>query len=67
MMTYELTFTTPAEAADFFSALDYRRIPAAGEIRAAHGRNDSGLAIITFARRLYGNDIRYTFTEQPKR
>jgi hypothetical protein len=63
------TFSTATEAADFFSSLSYARLPVRQEAYAAHGRNDDGLAIVTFARRLpsEGDELSFAFTEIPKR
>lgn len=66
-MTYELTFDNAADAEVYFLALSFSRLPLPRETRAAHGFSDSGHAIVTFARRLYGAPIRYSFTEQTKR
>jgi hypothetical protein len=62
---FDLTFATQAEAADFFAALDYRRLPVRQETYAAQGRNDDGLAIVTFARRNLVDDegLHFHFSE----
>lgn len=67
-MTYELTFPTSTDASDYFFALSFRRLPVRGATTlAAHGYDDDGRAIITFARQHLANRLAYTFTEQPKR
>ena len=63
-MTYELTFPTFTDATDYFSALSFRRLPVrCATTLAAHGYDDDGRAIITFARQHLANRLTYTFTE----
>ena len=69
-MPFSLTFTTQAEAEEFFGALSYGRLPVRfQETRAAHGYDDDGRKIVTFARRNLAQDVgvAYTFVEQPVR
>lgn len=66
-MTYDLTFTNSTDAADYFAALSFRRLPTAGTTLAANGYDDKGRPIITFARQHLANRLAYTFTEQPRR
>lgn len=67
-MTYEITFPTFPDATDYFSALSFRRLPVRGATTlAAHGHDDNGVAIVTFARQHLADRLTYTFTEQPKR
>lgn len=67
-MTYELTFPTTADAADYFSALSFRRLPVKGAVTlSAAGYNDDGLRTITFARQHLANHLTYTFNEKPRR
>ncbi len=69
--TYEMEFETQAEAADFLSALHYRRFPGtAGYSHVPAGYDDFGNATITFARECYskkGEPIRWYFAEQIRR
>jgi hypothetical protein len=68
LMTFELTFTDATEADEFFAVLSYKRLPVRGAAYlAAHGYNDHGQPIVTFARQHLGNRLTYTFTEQPRR
>jgi hypothetical protein len=67
-MTFELSFTDFAAATDFFSILSYTTLPVRGaRTLAAHGHNDHGQPIVTFARQHLSNPLTYTFTEQPRR
>jgi hypothetical protein len=64
----EITFTDQTEAADFFSALSYRRIPTRGAVTlAAAGYSDIGVPIITFARQHLADRLTYTLTEIPRK
>ena len=66
--TTTLTFPDFDAASDFFSALDYRRLPVLGApVLAASGYSDDGVAIITFARQHLADRLTYTLTEQPRR
>ena len=67
-MTFELSFTDFAAATDFFSTLSYTTLPVRGaRTLSAHGYNDNGQPIITFARQHLGNPLTYTFTEMPRK
>ncbi len=67
-MTFELSFTDFAAATDFFSTLSYSALPVRGaRTLAAHGFNDNGQPIVTFARQHLSNRLTYTFTEMPRR
>jgi hypothetical protein len=67
-MSFELSFTDFASATDFFSTLSYSTLPVRGaRVLAAHGYDDNGRPIVTFARQHLANRLIYTFTEQPRR
>lgn len=67
-MTNSTTITFPDFTAvtEFFSALDYRKLPV-HNIWAACGYSDDGIAVITFARQHLADRLTYTLTEQPRR
>lgn len=67
-MTYELSFTTSIDATDYFTNLSFSTLPVRGaRTLSAHGYNDNGQPIITFARQHLGNPLTYTFTEMPRK
>jgi hypothetical protein len=67
-MTYDLTFPTADEAAEYFTGLSFRRLPVRGAVTlAGNGWTDHGAPLTVFARRHLSNPLAYTFTEMPRR
>jgi len=70
-MTYDLEFTSGAEATEFLAALAFKALPGKPFYsHAAHGYDDHGRAIVTFARKCYtstGEPVRWQFADQIKR
>ncbi len=67
-MRYDLEFNDGAEASEYLAALSFTALPGKPLYsHAAHGYDDDGRAIVTFARKCYsqlGNPVRWQFAEQ---